>query len=83
MSMQANYVENITADWAAGGINHEMPKAEGWEPVLKIVANGYGRLGVTDDQDNLLVSFASDSPDSVILAANWVADFFNAAARDV
>lgn len=56
-----------------------MPKAEGWEPVLQIVANGYGRLAVVDGEQNMLVTFESDSPEAIGMATEWIADFFNEA----
>jgi hypothetical protein len=78
VSGQANFVENVTAQWASGGINHPVPKAEGWEPILKIVANGYGRLALVDDMDHILVSFNPDSPPSVEMLGRYVTDFLNA-----
>lgn len=77
-SVQANYVENVTAEWAAGGINHEIPTSVGNEEILRITTNGFGRLFLQDSANNILVSFASDSPDAIALATNYMNDFLNA-----
>jgi hypothetical protein len=80
-SYQANFIQNITPEWAAGGINHEMPKmySESDEEmvILKVRANGYGRLFLVDDQDNILVSWNPDSHESNHALGRYVAAFFD------
>ncbi len=75
-------MERITPNWAAGGINHDAAKADGWEPILKVVANGYGRLAIVDDADNILVTFDSESVSAIARASEYVEAFLNSASRE-